>query len=351
MKLLTTTVRAYPKPSYVPISDWFTNPPDAVIAPTARRLAELAAAGDCAEALFVRAIGEAVRDQVEAGIDVPTDGEIRRENYIHYHCRHLTGIDFEQLAEHRMRRAVRAQLPTITGAIAPKARSFLVHDWRIAQAATDHPVKMTLPGPMTISDSLVDRYYGDRTRLGADLATALNAEMRALADAGCTHIQVDEPVLARDTAAALDHGLHNLVRCFDGLPGSVARIVHICCGYPDRLDSPDYPKAPNDAYLELAEGLDAAPIDQVSIEDAHRHNDLAQLLPRLRDTTVILGVLTIASSRPEGVDEIRDRIGEALGHIEAERLVIAPDCGLGFLGRDLSLRKFRTMTAAAQLVP
>ena len=349
MKLVTTTIGAYPKPDYVPISDWFTVPHGAEAgAPTARRAAELEAAGDRAEALFARATQEAVRDQIEAGIDVPTDGEIRRENYIHYHCRHLAGVDFERLAEHSMRGFYTARVPTITAAIEPMAPYFLVDDWRIAQAVTDHPVKMTLPGPMTIADSLVDAHYGDRARLGMDLAKALNAEMRALAEAGCTQIQVDEPVFARDAQAALDHGVENLIRCFEGLPSAVTRVVHVCCGYPDRLDSPDYPKAPKEAYIELAEALDAAPIDQVSIEDAHRRNDLARLLPRFRDTAVILGVLAIASSRLESEAEISGRVAEALRHIEAERLVLSPDCGLGFLGRELSLRKLRAMAAAAR---
>ena len=141
------------------------------------------------EGLFVRGTRDAVIDQVTAGIDIPTDGEIRRENYIHYHCRHLDGIDFTQLTERVLREgAYAARLPTVTGPISARDR-FLPHDWRVAQGFTDKPVKISIPGPMTISDTLADAYYGDPRHLAADLAAALNTEVLALAEAGCRHIQ------------------------------------------------------------------------------------------------------------------------------------------------------------------
>ena len=351
MALTTTTIGAYPKPSYVPVTDWFARPQESEIdALTDRYALELAAAGDEAEALFVRATHAAVRDQVEAGIDIPTDGEMRRENYVHYHCRHLNGIDFSRLTEHVMRGHYRARVPTVTGPIAATA-PFLPHDWRIAQAATRRPVKTTLPGPLTIADSLVDRHYGDSSALAADLAAALNAEIRALAEAGCRHVQVDEPLFARQVASALDYGIDNLARCFDGLPESVTRITHVCLGYPDGIDRDNYPKAPRNGYLELADALDAAPLDQISLEDAHCRNDLDALLPRFKNSDIVLGVVEIAASRVETVSEISQRIRLALRHIEAERLIIAPDCGLGYLGRDLALKKLANMTASARALP
>jgi 5-methyltetrahydropteroyltriglutamate--homocysteine methyltransferase len=122
--------------------------------------------------------------------------------------------------------------------------------------------------------------------------------------------------------------------------------VHVCCGYPDRLDAEGYPKAPNEAYLELAGTLDEAAIDAVSIEDAHRPNDLA-LLERFSRTKVILGVIAIARSRIEEVEEVRERLRAALDHIDARRLLAAPDCGLGLLCRDLAKRKLGALTNAA----
>ena len=349
--MLTTTLGAYPKPDYVAAPDWFQLPdgPDSAN-PTGAYTAAVSAGGAALEAAFVRGTREAVRDQVAAGIDIPTDGEIRRENYIHYHCRHLDGIDFGNLTERAVRGVYNAHLPTVTGQIKPAA-NFLARDWRIAQAATDRPVKITMPGPMTMSDTLADEYYGDRARLGADIARAVNAEIRDLTAAGCGHIQIDEPVFARRAEDALAYGFDNLNRCFEGVSDGVIRIVHMCCGYPDRIDNPDYPKAPKRAYLELAEAIDGAPFHQISLEDAHRHNDLADLLPRFRNTTVILGAIAIAKSRVETVAEITARLAAALQFIDAERLVAAPDCGLGLLGRDLTLRKLGNLAAAAHALP
>lgn len=347
MRLRTTTIGAYPKPGYVPITDWFQGGegPD-TISPTHGYAAQMAGAGDEAEALFTRAAHEVIADQVEAGIDIPTDGEVRRENYIHYHCRHLDGIDFQRLTEKELRGgAYSATLPTVTGRIAARG-PFLPHDWRAAQAATGRPVKVTLPGPMTISDTVANDFYDDAAVFGADLAAALNAEVLALAEAGCAHIQIDEPVFARKPGPALDYGFENLERCFHGAPASVIRTVHMCCGYPDRLDNPDYPKADTAAYFRLAGAIEESSIQAISLEDAHRHNDLA-LLEAFATTSVIFGAVAIARSTLESVEEIRERLRAALQHIDADRLIAAPDCGLGLLGRDLAKAKLANLCAAA----
>lgn len=345
--MLTTTIGAYPKPDALPLPDWFRDPegPDTSRPAGAWREA-MEALGPDAGRIIERATREVVRDQVQAGVDVPTDGEVRRENYIHYHCRHLDGFDFGRLVEREVRGVYRACLPAITGPVAAREH-FLPADWRLAQSFTGRPVKMTMPGPMTISDTSADLHYGDPRRLGADLARALNREVLALARAGCRYIQVDEPVFARKPEEALDHGMEHLERVFHGCPAGVTRTVHMCCGYPDRLDNPDYPKAPRESYARLAAAMDGSrAIDAVSIEDAHRPNDLA-LLEAFPATTVILGVVAVAKSRVETVEEIRDRLRSAQEHIDPARLVAAPDCGLGLLGRDLALAKLRNLCAAA----
>jgi 5-methyltetrahydropteroyltriglutamate--homocysteine methyltransferase len=222
-----------------------------------------------------------------------------------------------------------------------------VRDWQVAQSATKRPVKITVPGPLTIGDSVADDFYGNDARArGAALADALNVEIRRLADAGCPVIQVDEPVFARKVEDALAFGAEHLERCFHRVPASTARIVHICCGYPDALDAEDYPKAPNQAYFDLAGGLDEVAIDAVSIEDAHRPSDLA-LLERFARKKVILGVIAIAKSRVEEVEEVRERLLAALEHIDAHRLLAGPDCGLGLLGRDLARAKLKVLAEAA----
>ena len=348
MKLQTTVIGAYPKPPYTPVTDWFQQEEGADdSAPTTRYLEELSAAGDEAEALFRRAAREVIDDQVLAGIDVVTDGEVRRENYIHYHCRHLDGIDFEGLTEKALRNgAYSALLPTVRGPVTARDQGFLVRDWRAAQEATDRPVKVTLPGPMTIGDTTADEHYDDPARRGRDLAEAINVEVCALAEAGCRYIQVDEPLFARKPQEALDFGIEHLERCFHGLPQDVVRVMHMCCGYPDCLDREDYPKADPQAYFRLAEAVDEIGLGEVSLEDAHRPNDLA-LLECFARTKVIFGVVAIAKSRVETVEEMQSRLKQALEHIDADRLVAAPDCGLGLLGRDLAFRKLRNLGLAA----
>ena len=350
MPLVTTTIGAYPKPEYVRLPDWFTHPegPDAAD-PTRGWAKAMAALGDDAEAIIARGVGEAIDDQIGAGIDIPTDGEIARENYIHYHCRHLDGVSFERIEEKALRNdAYRAYLPAIVGPVRAGA-PFLPTDYRRAQSCTNRGVKITMPGPMTISDTTVDLHYDDPRALGRDLAAALNSEVLALADAGCRHIQIDEPLFARKPDAALDYGFEHLERAFHGCPGHVTRTVHMCCGYPDRLDRSDYPKADPGSYFRMADAIEDASIDAISIEDAHRPNDLS-LLERFRRTTVILGVVAIAKSRIENPEEIAERLGMALGHIDPHRLVAAPDCGLGLLGRNLARSKLSNLCHAARAV-
>ena len=340
MPLLTTTIGAFPKPDYVPRRAWFHDQA-AVGEASANGLTDAKIT-----AIHDRATVEVVKAQAAAGIDIPTDGEIRRENYIHYHCRHMTGFEAGTLTERSMRNgAWTAAVPTFTGPVRA-TESFLIRDWKIAQAATDRPVKITVPGPLTISDSTADIHYGDTRAWCRDLADALNTEIRALADAGCRHIQVDEPLFARLPDQALDYGVENLERCFHDVPDTVTRTTHMCCGYPDKLDETDYVKANPDVYQRLARAIDASVVDAVSLEDAHQHNDLS-LLEKFASTIVIFGAVEIASSRIEQVDEIRARLDAALQHIDADRLIAAPDCGLIMLGHDLAVAKLKNLADAA----
>ena len=316
---------------------------------TTSYLERLADAGNQAEALFVKAATEVIQDQVRCGIDIPTDGEVRRENYIHYHCRHFDGIDFDLLTPVTSRDgAAQMTLPTITQPIKPKPGHFLPHDFKAAQAVTDRPIKVTVPGPITIADTTVNHFYDDDRALCRDLADAINYEIRALSEAGCRYIQVDEPLFARKPDEALSYGVENLERCFHGIGDHTTAVMHMCCGYPNYLDEEGYKKADREVYFRLADALDQSIIDQVSIEDAHRHNDLA-LLEKFERTTVILGCIAIAKSQVESVETIRHRLQEALEHIDPHRLIAAPDCGLGLLGRDLTVAKLENMCKAARV--
>ena len=351
MSLTTTVIGAYPKPDYVTLPDWFDpdlDGPDNAD-PTARWLDALADMGPDAEQILQRGIKQVIDDQVSCGIDIPTDGEVRRENYIHYHCRHLKGFDFNKLTSKVLRNgSYTAKLPTITSKIDIRGL-FLADEWKIAQSFTDRNVKVTMPGPMTITDTNADDFYHDDPKLGADLADALNREVLSLAAAGCTHIQIDEPLFARKPKQALDYGFENLERAFHGCPENVQRTVHMCCGYPDRIDRDDYPKADPHAYFDLSKAMDESSIDAVSIEDAQRNNDLS-LLENFQNTKVIFGVVAIAKSRIESVEEIQGRLKQALNHIDADRLLAAPDCGLGFLSRDQCIEKLTSLSKAAKSI-
>ena len=347
--MLTTVIGAFPKPEYLKITDWFNAKGGTDTAnPTKYYTQEVNQMGEEAEELFVQAAGEVIKDQIDCGLDIVTDGEVRRENYIHYHCRHIEGIDFNTLTEKVARTGnYKCWLPTIVSKV--KAQdSFLVHDWETSQRLSSKPVKITLPGPMTIADTIANTYYTSQDKMGFDLAEVINIEIKRLQKAGCQYIQVDEPLFARKPQNALDYGIDNLAKCFDGLENSeVEKITHICCGYPDRLDAVDYPKAPLNSYHQIASKLDQSIINTVSLEDAHRYNDLS-LLENFTQTKIIFGLVKIASSEEETVDEIRSRVEDALKYIKAEQLIAAPDCGLGHLPRDLAKNKLKIMVEAVK---
>ena len=347
--MLTTVIGAYPKPDYLKITDWFNAKGGTDTAtPTKFYEDEIKKMGADAEAIFDKAAKEVIKDQLDCGIDIITDGEIKRENYIHYHCRHLNGVDFNTLTEKVARTGnYKCWLPTITNKISA-ADPFLVDEWKSNQSLSNKPVKVTIPGPMTITDTISNTHYTSDEEMGYDLAIAINTEIKRLVDAGCKYIQVDEPLFARKPDNALAFGIKNLEKCFEEINQSdVEKITHICCGYPDKIDAENYPKAPLDSYTKIAKALDNSKIDSVSLEDAHRYNDLS-LLKNYKNTKIIFGVIKIASSKIETVEEIESRIKETLKFISKEQLIAAPDCGLGHLSRELAIKKLKIMSLAAK---
>ena len=347
--MLTTVIGAYPKPNYLKITDWFNAIGGTDTSnPTMFYNKEIKNLGSDPETKFLKAIKEVINDQLECGIDIITDGEVRRENYIHYHCRHIEGIDFNNLTQKIARTGnYKCWLPTIISKIRAKD-SFLVNDWQAAQKLSSKPVKVTIPGPMTITDTIANKYYSSEEKIGFDLAETINVEIKRLQKSGCKYIQVDEPLFARKPDNALAFGIKNLEKCFEGInQNNVEKITHICCGYPDKIDSVNYPKAPLDSYKKIAKALDSSKIDSVSIEDAHRYNDLS-LLKNYKNTKIIFGVIKIASSKIETVEEIENRMKETLKFISKEQLIAAPDCGLGHLNRELAIKKLKIMSLAAK---
>ena len=347
--MITTVIGSYPKPSYLLVPDWFKAESGTdTVNPTADYLDAIIKMGDEKETIFLKSTKEVIQDQIECGIDIVTDGEVRRENYIHYHCRHIQGIDFNQLTKKVARTGnYECYLPTIINKVEAKD-PFLVNEWLAAQKLSSKPVKVTLPGPMTITDTVANDYYTSNNQLGNDLANVINVEIKRLVAAGCKYIQVDEPLFARKPQEAIDYGIFNLEKCFKNIETSdTEKITHICCGYPDKLDAVNYPKAPLNSYHQIAKLLDNSIIDTISIEDAHRYNDL-NLLESFKKTKIILGLIKIASSIEETIDEIQIRIEKALNHIDLNRLIAAPDCGLGHLPRNLAKKKLKTMVEAVK---
>ncbi len=346
--ILTTTIGSYPKPGYLKIPDWFQGEKgtDAEY-PTKGWDEAIKSLGSDFEAIINKATQEIISDQIECGVDIITDGEVRRENYIHYHCRFLKGIDFKNLTKKTARTGnYDCYLPTIISKVESN-KPFLSNEFKINQKFSSKPVKVTIPGPLTITDTIADDYYKDNKKLGIDLSIAINNEVKILADSGCNYIQIDEPLFARKTEEALNFGIENLERCFHGIPNEIEKIVHICCGYPDKVDAINYPKAPVNSYNNLASYLEDSSINTISIEDAHRNNDL-KLLEDFKTKKIIFGLIKIASSEIEEVEEIRTRIKDCLNHIDAERLIAAPDCGLGYLSRDMAKIKLKNLSAAAK---
>ena len=346
MPIKTTCLGAFPKPDYLPIKDWFKvthadeNYTDEVVNSWTDDPA--------LDPLFARATREAVEEQIACGIDIPTDGEQRRENYVHYQCRYMEGFDFENL-EHRVLRngAYESDLPAIRGQV-KAGRSVLPRDYRQAQSFSSRPVKLTMPGPMTIIGTVADCFYNDDKKLAFDLADALNREALALAEAGCLHIQVDEPLFARKPEDADAFGIEALERVFHNMPEHVTRTSHMCCGYPEHIDQPEYPKADHNVYHQLVDALDGR-IDALSIEDCHCHNDLS-LFEKFRKTIAIVGFVDIAVSQIEAVDQIAARMREVLTVLPPERLIAAPDCGLGYLSLEQARTKLGNMCKAAAMV-
>ena len=165
--MITTVIGAYPKPSFLKLPDWFNAKGGTDTGhPTKDFNDALKNMGGEAESIFLKATKEVINDQIECGIDIVTDGEVRRENYIHYHCRHITGVDFDTLTEKMARTGnYKCWLPTIVSKVEAQD-SFLVHDWEVAQKVSSKPVKITIPGPMTIADTIANTHYTSDDKMG-----------------------------------------------------------------------------------------------------------------------------------------------------------------------------------------
>jgi 5-methyltetrahydropteroyltriglutamate--homocysteine methyltransferase len=282
----------------------------------------------------------AIRDQERAGLDIITDGEMRRESYSNRFATELDGMDSDNPAQVPARTPGRFQIvPRVVGRIRRK-HPVQVRDAEFLRANTDRPIKMTIPGPFTMTQQLFDEHYKDEVALAMDCAAALNEEIKDFFAAGVDIVQLDEPFLQARPEEAQRFGLQAIDRALDGVKGTTA--VHICFGYGARVkDKPT-------GYSFLGE-LQNTKADQISIETAQSHLDCS-VLEKLPGKQIMLGVIDLADMNIETPETVADRIRRALPYAPAERIIVAPDCGLKYLPRDVAFGKMKAMADGAALL-
>lgn len=281
----------------------------------------------------------AIRDQERAGLDIVTDGEIRRESYSNRFATALDGVDIDNPGTTINRRGEPIPVPRIVGKIR-RRHPVEVRDLKFLRANTDRLVKMTVPGPFTMAQQAQDDFYKDEEALALDYAAAVNEEIRDLFTAGADIVQIDEPWMQARPEKARQYGIKVLDRALEGVSGTTA--VHICFGYAQMVR--EKPKG----YSFLAEFAQSK-VDQVSVETAQPSLDCS-VLANLPNKDIVLGVIDLANKNVETPETVAARIRSALPHIAAERIVVAPDCGMKYLPREVALGKLRAMAEGAAIV-
>jgi 5-methyltetrahydropteroyltriglutamate--homocysteine methyltransferase len=281
----------------------------------------------------------AVRDQERAGLDIVSDGEQARESYSNHFATALDGVDLDNPGETPNRFGKMIPVPRIAGKIKRK-HPVEAHAVRLVRANTDRMVKATVPGAFTMAVQAQDDFYKDPEALANDYAIAVNEEIKDLFAAGADIVQLDEPWMVSFADRARKYGISVLDRAIAGATGKTA--VHLCLGYAHVV------KNKPSTYAFLAE-LEGSKIDQVSIEAAEPKLDLA-VLKDLPSKTVILGVLNLGDMAVETPETVAARIRAALKYVPAQRLVIAPDCGMKYLPRAVAFGKMQAMVAGTSIV-
>jgi 5-methyltetrahydropteroyltriglutamate--homocysteine methyltransferase len=283
----------------------------------------------------------AIRDMERAGIDIITDGEMRRESYSNRFATALDGIDTVTLGHVRARSGQETPVPRIVGKIRRKA-PVEVRDMEFLRANTDRVAKITLPGPFTMSQQAVNAFYGDEEEMVMDYAAAVNAEALDLERAGADVIQLDEPWLRNDPEAAKRIAVKAINRALEGL--KVTTIVHLCFGYAALVPGEKKPVG----YSFLPQLADST-AQQISIEAAQPKLDLG-VLRDLASKKVLLGVIDLNDQTAETPPIVAQRIRAGLGFMGADKLIPAPDCGMKYLPRALAFAKLRALADGAAIV-
>jgi 5-methyltetrahydropteroyltriglutamate--homocysteine methyltransferase len=280
----------------------------------------------------------AIADQERAGLDIVTDGEMRRESYSNRFATALEGVDVDNPGTALDRSGHPNPVPRVVGPVT-RRHPVQVRDLQFLRANTSRITKMTVPGPFTMSQQAQDDYYGAPDELGMAYADAVRGEILDLFDAGADVVQVDEPYMQARPEPARDYGLDALRRATDGIAGTTA--IHICFGYAAIIH--DRPSG----YSFLPE-LAATEADQISIETAQSGLQL-DVLDELTPKTIILGVLDLSTDEVETPDTVADRIRRAFPHAGPDRLIAAPDCGMKYLARAAAYGKLESLAEGARM--
>ena len=336
-KLLpSTVVGSYPQP------DWLVDRAmlGSRLPPRTRALEIWRVAPDLLESAQDDATLVAIRDLERAGIDIITDGEVRRESYSNRFATALEGMDLDHPGTALDRTGHPNPVPRVVGPIR-RLRPVEVRDVQFLRANTDHTIKATLPGPFTMSQQAQDDYYHDEEALAMALAVAVNEEVRDLFAAGADVVQLDEPYLQARSDKAARFAVKAINSALEGVTGTTA--LHTCFGYAHIVHN-------RPAGYPFLEQLTDVAVKQISIESAQQKVDLS-VLGALRGKQLIVGVIDLSDESPvEDVATVVSRIRGALKHVDAERLIVAPDCGMKYLPREKAFGKLTALaTAAAQV--
>jgi len=281
----------------------------------------------------------AIRDMERAGIDIISDGEMRRESYSNRFATAMSGIDIDKPGTALDRTGHPNPVPRIAGAI-KRLRPVEVADVEFLRRNTDRRIKITMPGPFTMAQQAQNDHYKDDEEAAMAYAEAVNAEAKDLKQAGADVIQIDEPYLQARPDKAKRYGIKAINRALDGVPGPTA--IHLCFGYAHVVH-----ERPS-GYSFLPELADSA-ADQISIEAAQSGLDLS-VLKSLGNKTIILGVISLGDPQPETPAIVAERIRRALKFVAAERLILAPDCGMKYIPRAAAFAKLKALADGAAIV-
>lgn len=290
----------------------------------------------------------AVDDQRQAGIDIVGDGEQTRQHFVTTFIEHLSGVDFEKRETVRIRNRYDASVPTVVSAVA-RPRPVFVEDAKYLRAQTDQPIKWTLPGPMTMIDTLYDAHYKSREKLASEFAKILNQEAKELEAAGVDIIQFDEPAFNVFFDEANDWGIATLERAAEGLKCETA--VHICYGYGIKANT-DWKKTLGSEWRQYEQtfpNLLKSTIDIISLECHHSHVPM-DLIELIRGKKVMVGAIDVASDTIETPEEVAETLRRALQFVDADKLYPSTNCGMAPLSRHVARGKLDALGAGAEIV-